>query len=201
MTPTCSGRLRVAFFGFLHLGEVVPPTSSAPAPLLVGDVEILKPPSSSMVRPHLKTSKTDPFGNGINIFLGATSQDICPVTALSNYLVVRPKGQGPLFVLADGSPLLRSQFVAQVRKALAYADIDESKYSGHSFRIGAATSAAAAGVPDHMIKMMGRWESSAYLLYLRTPRESLAALSGQLITPCTSVHPARVVHSQHKHSV
>ena len=94
----------VAFFGFLLLGEVVPSTSNAsPGPLWVGDVQI-KPPSWSMVRLHLKRSKTDPFGNGINIFLGATSQDIRPVTALSNYLVVRPKGQGPLFVLADGSP-------------------------------------------------------------------------------------------------
>ena len=156
----------VAFFGFLRLGEVVPPNSNAPAPLLVGDVEILKPPSSPMVRLHLRRSKTDPFGNGINIFLGSTGQDICPVTALSNYLFVRAKGQGPLFVLADGSPLLRSHFVANVKRALAYANIDESKYSGHSFRIGAATSAAAAGVPDHMIKMMGRWESSAYLLFL-----------------------------------
>ena len=188
-----------AFFGFLRLGEVVPPTSNSPAPILVGDVKVLRSASSSMIRIHLKRSKTDPLGKGINIFLGATGQDICPVTALSNFLFVRPKGQGPLFVLADGAPLLRSQFIEKVRKALSYANIDEGKYSGHSFRIGAATSAAAAGVPDHMIKMMGRWESSAYLLYLRTPRESLAALSGQLIAPCTSMQPARVAPSQDEH--
>ena len=73
----------VAFFGFLHLGKVSPPTSTAPAALLVGDVAILKPPSSSMVRLHLKKSKTNPFGNDINISLGMTGQDICPVTAIS----------------------------------------------------------------------------------------------------------------------
>ena len=42
--------------------------------------------------------------------------------------------------------------------------VDASKFSGHtcSFRIGAVT----AGIPDHMIKMLGRWESSAYMYLL-----------------------------------
>ena len=32
-----------------------------------------------------------------------------------------------------------------------------SCYSGHSFRIGAATAAAKLGVNDSMIKVLGRW--------------------------------------------
>ena len=120
----------------------------------------------------------------MNIFLGRTTDEICPVTALANYLTRRPQeAQGSLFVHEDGSPLLKGQFVKKVKRALAHQNIDCSKYSGHSFRIGAATAAAAAGIPDHMIKMMGRWESSAYLLYLRTPREALTALSSRLIQP------------------
>ena len=55
--------------------------------------------------------------------------------------------------------------------------IRHAQYAGHSFRIGAATTAAAAGVEDSIIKTLGRWESAAYLLYLRIPRERLAALS------------------------
>ena len=53
-------------------------------------------------------------------------------------------------------------------------------YSGHSFRIGAASSAAAAGVPNHLIKAMGRWNSEAYLLYMKTPPETLASISRAL---------------------
>ena len=137
-----------------------------------------------MIRVFLRRAKTDPFGKGVNIFLGQSLNEICPVTALSNYLTRRPqRGQGPLFIHEDGSPLLKAQFVKKVKKALAHQNIDSSKYSGHSFRIGAATAAAAAGVPDHMIKMMGRWESSAYLLYVRTSRETLAALSKRLVHP------------------
>ena len=48
---------------------------------------------------------------------------------------------------------------------LAAANIDMSQYCGHSFRIGAATTAARAGVEDSLIKTMGRWESVAYLRY------------------------------------
>ena len=41
--------------------------------------------------------------------------------------------------------------------------IDQINYASHSFRIGAATTAAAAGLPAWLIKTLGRWNSNAYL--------------------------------------
>ena len=69
--------------------------------------------------------------------------------------------------------------MARVRSALAVtvAGIQASQFAGHSFRIGAASTAAARGVEDSLIKTLGRWRSSAYLLYVRIPRERLADLS------------------------
>ena len=58
---------------------------------------------------------------------------------------------GPLFQHSDGRPLTKAAFVDQVRKTLALAGVDERNYAGHSFRIGAATTAAAAEV-DHIQK-------------------------------------------------
>ena len=55
-----------------------------------------------------------------------------------------------------------------------------SKFSSHSFRIGAATVAAHSGIPDHLIQTMGRWSSNASQLYIRMPADSLAALSKKL---------------------
>ena len=174
----------LAFFGFLRSGELTLSTLKTPTPISAADVELIPPHAPSSIRVFLKRAKSDTFGKGVNIFLRQTAGDICPVTELANYLTRRPqKAQGSLFIYEDGSPLLKGQFVKKVKRALAHQKIDCSKYSGHSFRIGVATAAAAAGILDHMIKMMGRWKSSAYLLYLRTPREALTVLSGRLIQP------------------
>ncbi len=48
-------------------------------------------------------------------------------------------------------------FVAEVRKALEVAGSDASDFNGHSFRIGAATTAASRRMEDSMIKTLGRW--------------------------------------------
>ena len=40
--------------------------------------------------------------------------------------------------------------------------LEASEFAGHRFRIGAATTAAARGVEDSLIKTLGHWESSAY---------------------------------------
>lgn len=83
-------------------------------------------------------------------------------------------------MLQDGSPLTRDAFVNAVKQALLSAGIDNSAYSGHSFRIGAATAAARAGIPAFLIKLLGRWESEAFQLYVQTPRETLASISKRI---------------------
>ena len=94
-----------------------------------------------------------------------------------NYLVWCGTSQGPLFILEDGNFLARHYFVSVVRGALQKAGVDQSKYCGHSFRIGAATTAVARGMEDSIIKTLGRWQSVAYLQYVRIPRNQLAAYS------------------------
>ncbi len=107
-------------------------------------------------------------------------------SALSNSsTLVLPSYSGPgfLFRFADGRLLSKTRFVDTVREAMTKAGLQAKDYAGHSFRIGAATTAGARGVPDSTIKMLGRWESSAYLLYIRTPRDHLASISAVLCPP------------------
>ena len=170
----------LGFFGFMRSGEFTLPSSSSQPAIYASDVAVDSHHSPTLVKIFLRRAKTDPFGNGVNIFMGRSNTALCPVMAILNYMAARSTGDGPLLVHRDGSPLTRDQFVRSVKRALTAANIDASAYSGHSFRIGAATAAAAAGIPAHFIKMLGRWESDAYHVYIRTPRESLAAVS-QLI--------------------
>lgn len=171
----------LGYFGFMRSGEFTA-TGSYPPAISASDLAVDSHSSPSIVKVTLRRAKTDPFGKGVDIYFGKTNSPICPVAGLLNYMAIRPKGNssGPLLVHADGSPLTRDQFVGMVKKTIHMARIDASGYSGHSFRIGAASSAAAAGVPAYFIKMLGRWESEAYHLYIRTPRASLASIS-QLI--------------------
>ena len=135
------------------------------------------------MRVRIKQSKTDPFRKGVDLFLGRTGSDICPVAALLSYLACRGPRPGPLFIFADGRLLTRRRFVELVRAALASAGVDQRHYSGHSFRIGAATTAAAKGIEDSVIKTLGRWESVAYLQYVRIPRSQLTRYSSVLVSP------------------
>ena len=49
-----------------------------------------------------------------------------------------------------------------MREALRQAGVDASKFAGHSFRRGAATTALEKVISDATIKMLGRWRSEAY---------------------------------------
>ena len=102
--------------------------------------------------------------------------DLCPVVAILAYVTVRSAVSGPLFVFKDGSFLTRDRLVSAIRRALCTAGVDTKGYSAPSFQIGAAKTAALVGIKHSTIKMLGRWESSAHQRYLRTPRESLAAI-------------------------
>ena len=100
--------------------------------------------------------------------------------AMGSYITFRGPGSGPFFQLPSGRPLQKSTFVESVQAALSSAGFPSSQYAGHSFRIGAATEAARLGLEDSVIKALGRWNSSAFESYIRTPRELLADVSRRL---------------------
>ena len=136
-------------------------------------------PSHLVVR--LCRSKNDPFGAGTRLHLGATGHSLCPVSSMTGYLAIRPSEPGPLFLFRDGSTLSRTKLIQCLRQALSSVGVNCSCYSGHSFRIGAATTAARMGVSDSLIKTLGRWRSSAFMVYIRTPWQQLASVSSVLV--------------------
>ena len=70
-----------------------------------------------------------------------------------------------------------------MRETLKATGLPEQSFAGHSFRDGAATAPASAGIEDSVIRNLGRWSSSVYLVYIWTPREQLASFTRALIQP------------------
>ena len=99
--------------------------------------------------------------------LPRTETEICPVRAMLEFMVVRGAGPGPFFRERGKAGLTRRDFVIEVRKALAERGMPDAGISGHSFRIGAATAAAASGASDEEVKALGRWRSREYKGYVR----------------------------------
>ena len=179
------GAMTLAFFGFLRLGEITCNSVFNPEVHLTTDC-IKFSHQSSGVTPqfmtvHIKESKTDPFRLGHTITVGASDNEICPVKALQNYLMLRPPLPGPLFIFASGKPLTKQNLTFETRKLLQQAGLNSSNYAGHSYRISAATTAAKAKLPSWLIKTLGRWSSDCYERYIKTPSTTLSEVSAVLV--------------------
>ena len=173
----------MAFFGFFRLGELLPDSAKKVNPntsLMWGDVATDSRENPTMVCIHLKQSKCDQFGRGADVILGRSGNALCPVAAILNYMIARGTESGSFFLDSSGCIITKSWFINQIRGVLNDIGLPQHQYAGHSFRIGAATTAALAGVEDSVIQTLGRWQSAAFLRYIRLPREQLAALSATL---------------------
>ena len=175
-----------AFFGFLRISEFTYENGQSQQlhSTTLNDNDIIFYPSlatATSVIINIKTSKTDPFRKGMQLILGATDAEICPVKALQIYFKIKNSPiNSPLFSYQNGKPLSRKCFTEDVRNLLSIGGLDPTHYAGHSFRIGAATTAGAAKLPAWLIKTLGRWSSDCFETYIRTPRETLIQASQRL---------------------
>ena len=122
----------------------------------------------STIKLTLRNYKHSDTSKPVDIFL-YREHPVCPVSLLLTYLNLRDNFPGPLFCWPDASPISRSFFTSALTAALNFCNLDVSTYKSHSFRIGAASWAAAKGFSDAQIRRFGRWNSNAFLRYIRIP--------------------------------
>ena len=91
-----------------------------------------------------------------------------------HYFVSQP---GPFFLNSNKVALSKHQFVTCIRSILQLLGLLQFDYAGHSFRIGAATTVATAGVEDSMIQTLGSWQSAEFLQYICNFPDSLTIWS------------------------
>jgi site-specific recombinase XerD len=120
----------------------------------VGDLEFVR---AGMIV-SLRRGKTDQEGAGRRIGIPfGSSRATCPVRAVQQWLAATRITDGPIFRAVDRFDRVQpgrlcDRSVALVVKRWAEkADMDPTRYAGHSLRAGLATSAAAANVEERKI--------------------------------------------------
>ena len=150
--------LLLAFFGFMRSNELLSLTQ--------GDLAR----SAEGYQVRIRCSKTDPFRTGATIHIAPSGDlSLCAVTALDALISATGQTEGPLFRLQTGANLNRPWLNLLVRELAARSGASTGNYSSHSFRIGAALAAAAAGIPEWQIQALGRWSTDCYQRYIRLP--------------------------------
>jgi len=148
----------MAFYGFLHVSEFTGLS------LQWSDIHS----DTQAISVSIHKSKMDPFHEGHVLCITSTGTSTCPVSALHKYTSMIPKDHktGPLFSAGKFNPLTRSQLSTILRHLLQQAGYDPQLFCTHSFRIGVATTSAAAGLPPWLIRTMGWLNSDAYQSYV-----------------------------------
>ncbi|CAF1636364.1 unnamed protein product [Rotaria magnacalcarata] len=138
-----------AFYGFLRLGEFTVNKFNASRNLTFSDMHINRNSATFLLKTIQNRSISKLFGH-----LSSNSS--------------------PLFIMPTGRTLTRTEFVKRLREVISSFGINSPLYSGHSLRIGAASTAAKAGLPIYLIKILGRWSSEAYRRYISVSSSTIS---------------------------
>ena len=98
-----------------------------------GDVAVNDRSSPTTIKVHLKQSKCDQLGKGIDVFVGHTHDPLCPVTSTVRYMALRGATPAPFFISKNGISLTKSHFVSSVREALMAIGLPYQLSAGHSY--------------------------------------------------------------------
>ncbi|OSD06416.1 DNA breaking-rejoining enzyme [Trametes coccinea BRFM310] len=120
-------------------------------------------------RLDLPTAKTARPGEIQHIFL-VRQDSLCPIDAIRNLASVVPAlASDPLFSwrdnLGDIRPMVRDTALSFINGR--FTSLGYGTTFGHSFRIGGASFYLSQKVDPEVVRIMGRWRSLAYQVYIR----------------------------------
>lgn len=98
---------------------------------------------------NIRASKTDPFCLRPRIKLSPSGDSsLCAIEALDLRMQASHTTLGALFKLNDGTVLTQQQLNRLIKALAVHCRVPPERYSPHSFGFGAASAAAAVGIPD-----------------------------------------------------
>jgi hypothetical protein len=173
----------VGVFGLFRGGEL---TYKGPDSTILRRRHVTWFDTSVVIR--LVSSKTDFELEGVDVRLYANDSRVCPYTWLRRAWDSAPltSPSDPLFQQRSGIPVSYSFMLGWMKNSLVRIGIPASAVGLHSLRIGGATSLAMLGIPAHIIKILGRWESYCYQLYTRASDDELRRTMSVMATASES---------------
>ena len=158
--------LAVGFFGLMRIGELTM-SKEHTVPLQINQLSFT-PFYMSINITHFKHNQSlkpvdIPFQRQLIL-------DICPIYHMASYLLLRGFQQGPLFSFRSLSPVPRQFFSKNLSTLLSFTGFQGERYKSHSLRIGGASYYASLGYSDSQIRLLGRWDSNAFVKYIRSAR-------------------------------
>ena len=164
-----SAMFMLAFHGFLRIGEITKrPGVPVDNLIQLQDLKFVSGSHKPSMQLSIRHYKHQHSSRPVVLEIEAKSHH-CPLIVMKRFLRVRGSTSGPLFIFAEHTPISASYFARQLAACLSHCGYDTTRYTGHSFRIGAATTAAERGFTDVQIQNMGRWKSTAFRRYIRIP--------------------------------
>jgi len=136
------------------------------------------------MRVRIKQSKTDPFRQGCTLTIAKSTSPICSVMVMKDYILqAQPPASRPLFTFCQScSWLTRSSLTKELWFILQQCRFPSNNFYSHSFCIRVTTSAATAGIPAWLIKVLGWWSSDCYELYIKTPQAAILTVPKLLVS-------------------
>lgn len=132
-------------------------------------------------------SKPVQFGPAIDIPIPKIGTKACPFNLILNYRKFfenRPElgdlNKRAAFMNLDGTPYTYRQALADTKHYVSQGGYDKSCTGTHCYRIGMASEAGRQGLPGWIIKLLGRWNSECYQVYIRTDPALLASMARKL---------------------
>ncbi|KAJ3779796.1 hypothetical protein GGU10DRAFT_381762 [Lentinula aff. detonsa] len=179
----CGGCLTTSFFCAARVGELTVPT--------LKDFNPQKHVTTKQLRKakdrngfettviHIPATKSSPI-QGEDIYFSKQLGVADPDTWLKNHLALNePNAEEHLFTYSHVAsnrttrrPLTKSAFMQRVHRAARKLSLPIMQ--GHGIRIGATLEYLLRGVPFDAVRVIGRWKSDAFLLYLRKHAEIMA---------------------------
>ncbi|CAH1789773.1 unnamed protein product [Owenia fusiformis] len=157
----------LAYHAFLRLSEFTTGGLASHA-LEFNMVKIMKKSIIVAFKDYKHNVSTTPFRLHIKRSL---LSKICAVRLMKEYVEFRKRvltDNNQLFILNDGSPVTRQYFCKHLEVAVCANNLEKSKYTSHSFRIGSSTDLITKyKFSEEQVAKMGRWKIKAVKRYIR----------------------------------